>query len=71
MAAQAADSFISFEDYISHRAARGLSDDAQAPPYAHPIDGWILRALESMPVKNVLDKAIDTYISRTVRRPWT
>ena len=54
--------FISFEEYISRRAARGLSDEEGAPPYAHPIDGWILRTLESTPVKNVLDKAIDTYI---------
>jgi Zn-dependent protease with chaperone function len=68
MATQAADRFISFEDYISQRAARGLSDDEQAPPYAHPIDGWILRTLESMPVKNVLDKAIDTYISTMMGR---
>jgi Zn-dependent protease with chaperone function len=27
------------------------------------VDGWILRTLESTPVKNVLDKAIDTLIS--------
>jgi Zn-dependent protease with chaperone function len=68
MATETPDRFVSFEDYISHRAARGLSDDDQAPPYAHPIDGWILRTLESTPVKNALDKAIDTYISTMMGR---
>lgn len=55
--------FMSFQDYIAWRAWKGLSDDEDAPPYAHPVDGWIVRTLESTPVKNVLDKAIDTLIS--------
>ena len=49
--------FMSFQDYIAWRAWKGLSDDEHAPPYAHPLDGWILRTLESTPVKNVLDRA--------------
>lgn len=55
--------FMSLQEYIDWRAWRGLSDDETAPPYAHPVDGWILRALESAPVRNVLDKALDTFIS--------
>lgn len=55
--------FMTFQDYIAWRAWKGLSDDEQSPPYAHPVDGWILRTLESTPVKSVLDKAIDTFIS--------
>lgn len=60
--------FISFQDYIAWRSWKGLSDDESAPPYAHPVDGWIVRALESTPVKNVLDKAIDTLISMQLGR---
>ncbi|HEX6508339.1 MAG TPA: M48 family metallopeptidase, partial [Chloroflexota bacterium] len=64
MASQELDQrFMTFADYIAWRAWKGLSDDEDAPPYAHPVDGWILRTLESTPVKNVLDKAIDTLIS--------
>jgi hypothetical protein len=64
MASQELDQrFMSFQDYIAWRAWKGLSDDENAPPYAHPLDGWIVRTLESTPVKNVLDKAIDTLIS--------
>src|SRR5579872_4661763 len=55
--------FMSLRDYIDWRAWRGLSDDESTPPYAHPIDHWILRTLESMPVKTVLDKALDTFIT--------
>ena len=54
---------MSFRDYIDWRAWRGLADDGDAAPYAHPVDGWILRTLESAPVKNILDKALDTLIS--------
>src|SRR5919202_669375 len=60
--------FMRFRDYIDWRAWRGLSDDEAAPPYAHPVDGWILRTLESTPVKHVLDKAIDTLISLELGR---
>lgn len=55
--------FMALKEYIDWRAWRGLSDAEKAPPYAHPVDGWILGALESAPVKNVLDKALDTIIS--------
>jgi Zn-dependent protease with chaperone function len=55
--------FMSFRDYIDWRAWRGLSDDESTPPYAHPIDHWILRTLGSMPIKTVLDKALDTFIT--------
>jgi hypothetical protein len=55
--------FMSFREYIDWRAWRGLSDDESTPPYAHPIDHWVLRTLESMPIKSVLDKAIDTFIT--------
>lgn len=54
--------FLSFRDYID-RQSRGLLDEDGAPRYAHPVDGWILRTLNSVPVKAVLDKAIDAFIS--------
>lgn len=53
---------LSFREYID-RQSRGLEGDDGAPRYAHPVDRWILRTLNSLPVKTVLDKAIDAYIS--------
>lgn len=54
--------FLTFQEYIDRRGRYGLSDD-DTPPYAHPVDGWILRTLNSVPVKMALDKALDTVIS--------
>jgi Zn-dependent protease with chaperone function len=53
---------LSFRDYID-RQSRGLLDEDGTPRYAHPVDGWILRTLNSLPVRAVLDKAIDAFIS--------
>lgn len=54
--------FLSFREYIDRRILYGLSDE-QAPPYAHPVDERILRALESTPAKAAIEKAIDAIIS--------
>jgi Zn-dependent protease with chaperone function len=51
-----------FQEYIDQQA-RGLEGADGTPRYAHPVDEWILRTLNSLPVKTVLDKAIDAYIS--------
>lgn len=50
---------LSFREYID-RQTRG-SDGP--PPYAHPVDTWIIRTLSSLPVRTVIEKAIDTFIS--------
>jgi len=55
--------FLTFKDYVEWRAWRGLSDDESTPPYAHPVDGWILKSLQLVPVKEVIDRALDTLIS--------
>lgn len=55
--------FPSFAEYIEQRARRAFSDVDRTPPYAHPIDEWILRSLSSTPVKAAIDKALDTIIS--------
>lgn len=60
--------FATFPEYIASRESRAHGPDDGAPPYAHPVDGWILRALSATPVKNVLDKAMDTYISLAMGR---
>jgi Zn-dependent protease with chaperone function len=54
--------FLTFQEYID-RQARGLFADDGTPLYAHPVDEWILRSLKAIPVKTVLDKALDTVIS--------
>lgn len=62
MVGEQAQTFISFSDFVEE-AERTARPDNEPPPYAHPIDGWILGALQSTPVKNALDRAIDAYIS--------
>lgn len=60
MATQSLDRrFPSFREYIE-RQERG---EDGPPPYAHPIDQWIIRSLNAPPVKAVLARAIDTIIS--------
>jgi len=53
--------YPSFKEYIRGARVRPSRGDGP-PPYAHPIDSWILKTLESSPVKAVLQKAIDTYL---------
>lgn len=55
-------SFQSFQDYIDRRARSGMGGE-EAPPYAHPVDWWILRSLNATPAKAMIEKAIDTIIS--------
>lgn len=54
-----------FQDYIDRQAHQGLEGPDSAPLYAHPVDGWILRTLNSTPVKAVINKALDALISYT------
>lgn len=54
---------LSFEEYIRQQGRSGLRDEDGTPRYAHPVDEWILRTLNSMAIKSILDKAIDTLIS--------
>jgi Zn-dependent protease with chaperone function len=55
--------FPSFRDYIDRQERLWMSDADSTPLYAHPMDEWILRTLNSAPIKSVLDKSIDSYIS--------
>jgi Zn-dependent protease with chaperone function len=55
--------FQSFQDYIEQQAHQGLSGPDSAPLYAHPVDSWILRTLNSTPVKAVMNKALDIVVS--------
>ena len=51
--------FTGLPEYIDHRkASRLLSADA-GPAYAHPVDGWILHALNSTPVRGAISHAVD------------
>ena len=54
--------FPTFREYIDQQTS-GLNGEDGTPRYAHPVDEWILRTLNSVPVRTVLDKAIDTFIS--------
>jgi Zn-dependent protease with chaperone function len=55
--------FLSFQEYIDRQVRGGLFDEDGTPRYAHPVDEWILRSLNAMPVRTVLDKSLDTIIS--------
>jgi Zn-dependent protease with chaperone function len=57
--------FQRFQDYIDRQAHQGLEGPDSAPLYAHPVDGWILRTLNSTPVKSVMNKAMDAIVSYT------
>jgi Zn-dependent protease with chaperone function len=50
-------------EYIQSQSASHLNGPDGTPLYAHPVDEWILRSLNSAPVRHMLDKAIDTIIS--------
>ncbi len=57
--------FQRFQEYIDRQAHQGLEGPDSAPLYAHPVDGWILRTLNSTPVKSVINKALDALVSYT------
>jgi Zn-dependent protease with chaperone function len=50
-------------EFIAGQEAAGNGKAGAAPSYAHPVDEWILRTLNSLPVKAVMNRAIDTMIS--------
>jgi Zn-dependent protease with chaperone function len=54
--------YPSLKEYIRGAGVRPSRGDGP-PPYAHPVDTWILKTLESSPVKAVLQKAMDAYVS--------
>lgn len=58
--------FESFQEYIDRQQRNGLSDEDGTPLYAHPVDQWILRALNALPIKNSLDTSLDTLISAEI-----
>jgi Zn-dependent protease with chaperone function len=53
----------SFRAYVERQGHNRLNDDEGLPRYAHPMDEWIIRSLKALPVRMVLEKAIDTIIS--------
>lgn len=54
--------YVGFKEYVRSAKVRVAASDS-TPVYAHPIDGWILKTLNSVPVKAVLSKAIDSIVS--------
>lgn len=54
--------FVGFRDYVM-RADHMTPARPPTPPYAHPVDAWILRTLNATPVKAVLSRAVDVLIS--------
>lgn len=60
--------FLTFQEYIDQQTPgrdgrRPLHAPDGTPLYAHPVDQWILRSLNALPVKHALDKSIDTLLS--------
>lgn len=55
--------FTSFQEYIERSEQEKASAAALVSQYAHPVDGWIIAALNATPVKAVIDKALDAVVS--------
>lgn len=51
--------FLGFQEYIYRTDKAGPG----TPQYAHPVDEWILRTLNAMPIKAVMNKTMDALIS--------
>jgi Zn-dependent protease with chaperone function len=55
--------FSGFQEYIDRNAGPGPASADSTPLYAHPVDGWILHTLNATPIKAVMSRALDVYIS--------
>lgn len=55
--------FSGFQDYIARSTSQRPTGADATPPYTHPVDGWILQTLNATPVKAVMSKALDVFIS--------
>lgn len=55
--------FIGFNEYIKLSKQKGFRNTDGMPLYSHPIDGWIVSALNSMSVKNMMESVIDNLVS--------
>jgi Zn-dependent protease with chaperone function len=55
--------YPTFQEYLVERPPPALSTTDGTPLYAHPIDGWIVRALNSTPVRAALAQPIDIMIN--------
>jgi hypothetical protein len=56
-------SFLGLQEYIERKAEGRNAGTELAPPYAHPVDGWIIHTLNATPIKTVMNKAIDALVS--------
>lgn len=54
---------LSFQEYIERAARNGVDGLASTPLYAHPVDAWIIKSLNSTPVKSAMNKALDALTS--------
>lgn len=54
---------MSLVEYIAQQRAHPLFGEDGTPRYAHPMDEWILRALNAAPIKSMLDRSIDALLS--------
>lgn len=55
--------FSGFQEYINRNASHGPASPNSTPLYAHPVDGWILQTLNATPVRFVMSRALDVFIS--------
>ena len=55
--------YLGFQEYIDCNERGGVSGVSSTPLYAHPVDEWIIRTLNSTAVKVVINKAIDALVS--------
>ena len=55
--------FSGFQDYVTNSGSGRMAGPDSTPLYAHPVDEWILKALNATPVKAVMSKALEALVS--------
>lgn len=60
--------FLGFNEYIKLSKQKGFRNTDDTPLYAHPIDGWIVNALNAMSIKTAIENVIDSIVSFSFER---
>jgi len=55
--------FLDFQEFIQGNSYNRMAGADSTPLYAHPVDQWILKALNATPVKAIMNRALDALVS--------
>ena len=59
----AGDRYTSLQEYIAGRQQLALRGQDSAPLYATPVDAWIVKSLNSTPMRSIFSRAMDSLVS--------